>query len=501
VRFRIDTVGTANPEKGAFYMYRIGLTRKLRFFATSKSAHLWLLLAPIIVATLYLHWSPLRSPYTTGELVVLTRESPTTYYLDAEGKPAGFEYDLVSEFAKEQGWTLKLEIAKDVDSLIDQMARSQAHLAAAGLTVTTERAGRLRFGPSYAHERELVICGEGVKKPASFAALPKVRLEVIKGSSHAERLLELRQAYPDLQWVEVNDHSTEELLERAATGLSDCTVADASTFDVMKNFMPSLNLAMVLTENRDMAWAMPMNVDIRLRQALADFFKKIRSDGRLTRLREQYFGQTHQMAEADVQGILTKRTLLLPKLKNAFVQAQEESGLDWRLLAALAYQESQWNPLATSPTGVRGIMMLTSETADRLGVPDRLDIKSSILAGARYLNMLKDELPDRIRDPDRTWMALAAYNLGMGHLEDARRLAQKLGKNPNSWAVLKDVLPLLAKESYAADLRLGFARGGEGRMLAENVRIYYEILKRYEPSGFTIGENEGKDWWQLMLQG
>jgi membrane-bound lytic murein transglycosylase F len=244
-----------------------------------------------------------------------------------------------------------------------------------------------------------------------------------------------------------------------------------------------------------------MNVDIRLRQALADFFKKIRSDGRLTRLREQYFGQTHQMAEADVQGILTKRTLLLPKLKNAFVQAQEESGLDWRLLAALAYQESQWNPLATSPTGVRGIMMLTSETADRLGVPDRLDIKSSILAGARYLNMLKDELPDRIRDPDRTWMALAAYNLGMGHLEDARRLAQKLGKNPNSWAVLKDVLPLLAKESYAADLRLGFARGGEGRMLAENVRIYYEILKRYEPSGFTIGENEGKDWWQLMLQG
>lgn len=471
-------------------MYRIGLTRKLHFFVTSKSAHMWLLLAPFVVASLYWHWRPLVSPFVSGELVVLTRESPTTYYLDAEGKPAGFEYDLVSAFANEHGWKLKLEVAKDIDSIISETNKGRVHIAAAGLTVTTERAGRLRFGPAYAHEQELVVCGPSVKTPLSFAGLAQVRLEVIKGSSHAERLMELRQAYPNLHWVEVEDHSTEELLERAASGLSDCTVADASTYDVVANFMPALDVAMTLTNNRDIAWAMPLNADIRLRQALADFFREVRADGRLEQLRERYFGQVHRMAEANVQGILLKRITILPKLRGDFVSAQEQSGLDWRLLAALAYQESQWDPLATSPTGVRGIMMLTSDTADRLGIPDRLDVRASILGGARYLNMLKDELPSRIQEPDRTWIALAAYNMGMGHLEDARRLAQKLGKDPDSWHDLKDILPLLSKPAYAASLRLGFARGGEARMLAENVRIYYAILKRFETSDFSISKDD-----------
>lgn len=475
-----------NPEEGAFYMYRIGLTSKLRFFAASKSAHIWLFIAPFVVASLYWHWKPLLSPFVSGELVVLTRESPTTYYLDSEGNPAGFEYDLIAEFAKEHGWKLKLEVAQDVDSLIAATADRHAHIAAAGLTITSARAGRLRFGPPYAHERELVVCGPQVKGPTTFAELSKVRLEVVKGSSHAERLMELRQAYPELRWVEMEDHSTEELLERVASGLSDCTVADSSTFNVVSNFMPSLSAAMNLTDDRDIAWAMPMNTDLRLRQAVSDFFREIRADGRLDMLRKRYFGQAHRLAEADVQGILTKRLSLLPKLKPAFVNAQEESGLDWRLLAALAYQESQWNPLATSPTGVRGIMMLTSDTADRLGIPDRLDVRASILGGAQYLNMLKDSLPARIPEPDRTWIALAAYNLGMGHLEDARRLTQKLGKNPDSWNDVKNVLPMLSKPAYAPDLRLGYARGGEARMLAENVRIYYAILKRFEASGFEI---------------
>ena len=219
---------------------------------------------------------------------------------------------------------------------------------------------------------------------------------------------------------------------------------------------------------------------------MLDFFRKIRADGELDRLKKLYFTQTRRLPEADVQGILEKRITLLPLYKAAFIEAQERTGLDWRLLAALSYQESQWNPLATSPTGVRGIMMLTSDTADRLGVPDRLDVQPRILGGARYLAMMENELPARIPEPDRTWMALAAYNVGMGHLEDARRLAQRLGKNPDSWNDVKEVLPLLSNPAYARYLRLGYARGGEARILAENVRVYYEILKRFERSDFNI---------------
>lgn len=197
-------------------------------------------------------------------------------------------------------------------------------------------------------------------------------------------------------------------------------------------------------------------------------------------LRERYFGHVTRLNEADVRGILEKRTTLLREYKPHLHAAQSESGLDWRLLAAVAYQESQWDAHAVSFTGVRGLMMLTEQTADRLGVKDRLDPRESILGGARYIILLRDGLPETVPEPDRTWMALAAYNLGSGHLHDARRLAKALGKNPDSWADLKAVLPLLGRREYAGKLKYGYARGGEARAMTENVRIYFDILTKYE---------------------
>jgi len=471
-------------------MLGFGMTSRLWRLLNRGPYRLGTVLVMLVAGLVLWRAYPLGSPFASGELVVLTRLSPTTYYLDADGEPAGFEYDLLAEFARRQGLQLRVEVADDLQDLVSGVVAGRAHLAAAGLTVTPERAGRLRFGPAYGTERELVVCGPHAKRPASLADLANLRLEAVKASSHAERLQEVRQAYPALRWQEMAGVSTEDLLERTATGLADCAVADASTYDVVRHFWPDLVAAFDLTDKRDIAWAMPINADMRLRQAVTDFFREIRRDGSLARLRERYFGHLTRLAEADVEGILTRRTRALPTLKSHFRMAQEEVGIDWRLLAALAYQESQWNALATSPTGVRGIMMLTSETADRLNVVDRLDPRESIRGGARYLAMLRDQLPERIGEPDRTWMALAAYNVGMGHLEDARRLAQKLGKDPDAWGDIKEVLPLLAKSRYAEQLRLGYARGGEARMLTENVRIYYDILKRFEPAHEGLARSE-----------
>jgi membrane-bound lytic murein transglycosylase F len=172
--------------------------------------------------------------------------------------------------------------------------------------------------------------------------------------------------------------------------------------------------------------------------------------------------------------------MVLPRYRPTFKHAQELTGIDWRLIAALGFQESHWDPMATSPTGVRGLMMLTTETADRMGVTDRLDARQNILAGAQYLLDLKERMPSRIREPDRTWLALAAYNIGLGHLEDARILAQRLGKNPDLWVDVKQVLPLLSRYEYYSTLKRGFCRGGEALVLTENTRNYYDILSRYE---------------------
>lgn len=423
---------------------------------------------------------PVPSPEETGELVVVTRNSPTTYFLDADDQPAGFEHDLVVLFAERQGWRVRFEVAETLDDVFDLVGSGRAHLAAAGLTATGERRTRLRFGPNYGQVKEWVVCRAGLPLPGSVEELVGLRLEVVAGSSHVEHLRLHRRRVPELRWTEMALPGPEELMERLDIGLGDCAVVDSDSLDVGRNFHPGLRPAFVLESAQPQAWVLGRGADLRLARRLVEFFKQLEADGELLRLRERYFGHVTRLAEADVVGILEKRGTLLAGLRRYFHDAQDETGLDWRLLAAIGYQESQWDAQAQSPTGVRGLMMLTRQTADHLGVKDRLDARESILGAARYLVELKAALPETVAEPDRTWLALAAYNIGLGHLNDARVLARRLGKNPDQWSDMKGVLPLLSRAEHASRLRNGFARGGEARAFAENVRIYYDILRKYE---------------------
>ncbi len=420
-------------------------------------------------------------PWQTGELVVLTRVSATTYYLDADGEPAGFEYDLVRRFAEAQGWKVRFELADSLEEMFTRLQRGEAHFAAAGLTATDKRLGRMRFGPAYATTHEWVVCGPAVETPRQVADLVGLRLEVVAGSSHLDHLRDLRLEHPQLAWHEVNLPGEEALLERVSNGLTDCTVADEMEYQIARNFLPGLRAAFTLGRERRIAWAFPKRGEGRLLEAVGRFFQELADSGEVEVLKERYYGHVRRLAEADVLGILEKRTTRLPALKPHFYEGQRLSGLDWRLLAAVAYQESQWDARATSPTGVRGIMMLTADTADRLGVRDRLDPRESILGGARYLRILLDMIPDTVPEPDRTWMALAAYNIGPGGFAAALRLARRLERNPDSWRDVKEVLPQLARSRRGGELRYAAVRGGEARAFAENVRVYYDILARYEP--------------------
>jgi membrane-bound lytic murein transglycosylase F len=434
-------------------------------------------------------------PWQSGELVVLTRFSPTTYYLDADGAPTGFEYDLVRRFAEAQGWRVRFELASSLEEMFSRLQRGEAHFAAAGLAATERRLAHMRFGPAYADSREWVVCGPAVDAPRAVADLVGLRLEVVAGSSHLDRLRELRLEHPQLVWKEVELPGEEELLERVSTGLADCTVADELEYQIARNHLPGLRAVFDLGKVRRIAWAFPKRGESRLLEAVGRYFQEVGANGELERLRERYYGHVFRLEEADVLGILEKRTTRLPALRPHFIEAQTVSGLDWRLLAAVAYQESHWDPKAVSPTGVRGIMMLTADTADRLGVKDRLDPRESILGGARYLRMLIDMIPDSVPEPDRVWMALAAYNIGPGHFAGALRLARRLELDPDAWIDVKDVLPKLAQPRHARTVGIAYARGGEALAFAENVRIYYDILSRYEAphrEGFAIREWAGR---------
>jgi membrane-bound lytic murein transglycosylase F len=221
----------------------------------------------------------------------------------------------------------------------------------------------------------------------------------------------------------------------------------------------------------------------RILEVARPFFDRLRKDGTLKRLVDRYYGHAAKLSAIDSGALLDKIATQLPRLKPFFEEAERVTGIDWRLIAAIGYQESHWDATATSPTGVRGLMMLTDETADRLQVKDRLDARESILGGARYFALLRESIQPRIPEPDRTFLALGAYNQGLGHLEDARIVAQRSGFNPDKWQDVRQVLPRLADPDTFQALQHGYARGFEALQFVDSVRNYYDILARMEPRG------------------
>lgn len=183
-----------------------------------------------------------------------------------------------------------------------------------------------------------------------------------------------------------------------------------------------------------------------------------------------------------------------PRYEEHFLNAAQEHDLPWKLLASQAYQESHWNRRARSPTGVRGIMMLTRRTAASLGIRNRLDPMKSIHGGAEYLAIMEKRIPDAVPIPDRRFFALAAYNVGLGHMNDARTLALKRSKNPNRWQDMMQVLPLLSQKKYYRSLRYGYARGQEPVTYVQRIRAYQVLLdeKMSEKSFVTNRDKNGK---------
>ena len=423
---------------------------------------------------------PIPPVAQSGELVVLTVNGPGTYFEDAQGLPSGFEYDLATLFAKE----LKVRpsfIVIDNPAKIDRALRTgQAHLAAAALARHFDFPGGLAWGPSYFTTQHQIVGKPTDAKPKSLDDLSGKRIGVIEESVGEYLLGEQPHLAVPVEHLPPGT-STAELLERVDRGELDYALVESTRFTLARRFFPQLEVAFNVGKPVDYAWLVSTVDKKNLLEAAAPFFERIRKDGTLKRLVDRYYGHALRMNAVDSGTLLERIPEVLPKLKPYFHEAESVSGIDWRLVAAIGYQESHWDAAATSPTGVRGLMMLTDETADRLQIKNRLDARESIVGGARYFALLKEALHPRIGEPDRTYLALAAYNLGLGHLEDARIVAQRGGLNPDVWQDVRQVIGRLADPDTFGTLKHGYARGFEAQQLVDNVRNYYDILVRMEP--------------------
>lgn len=413
-----------------------------------------------------------------GELRVATRSDAISYREDEDGGTSGFEHDLLLQLGETLGVPVRFVVYPDSVRAIDAVLNGKAHLAAAGLA-RNERFP-LRWSAPL-REVDFVLAGRSDRRPlAREADLAGRTVSVRRGTLAAEAIERIRKRVPTLTVHYARRTGDQALLAKVAEGELDLVATDRVHFALAAQVSPMLTVAYDLPVKSHVAWALPLDHDGALEQQIATFLAAAQSDDLVARIADRYFGHVRRLNEQDITTFLARSQDRLPRYLRYFKEAEEKTGVDWRYLAALSYQESHWNPAAVSRTGVRGIMMLTAETADRLGVSDRLDARQSILGGARYISMLQGQLPDEIPDPDRLWMTTAAYNLGMGHFNGARAIARRLGKDETSWWDIKSVLPLMSRPAYAARLKSGPARGGEALIMTENIRNYYDILSRIE---------------------
>lgn len=407
-----------------------------------------------------------------GVLRVGTLYHPLYYFL-RDGQEEGLDYELAHQFADWLDVELDMVPAYSLNELFALLDSGKVDMLAAGMTSTEQRRQQYRFGPGYYHIEQTLVYRKGATRPQSPTDITG-KLWVLAGSSQAEWLYQLQQELPELHWEARSDTDAEDLLRQVAEGEADYTLVADVLLARTQRYYPNIEAAFTLGDPQPVAWMLAKNNDDTVLAGMLDFFNQQHDSGNLARLHEKYFGHIQSFDYVDTRTFLQRIDKVLPQYQPLFERHAGE--LDWRLLAAASYQESHWDPKAESYTGVRGMMMLTEDTAALVGVKDRLDAEQSIRGGAQYLASLMERLPDTIPDDERIWFALAAYNIGLGHVLDVRRLTRLRQQDPDSWAQVKANLALLHQPQWYKQTRYGYARGRETRQFVNNVRQYYQSL-------------------------
>lgn len=417
-----------------------------------------------------------------GVLRVGTINNQLSYFIGPNG-PTGLDYELAKRFADELGVKLEIKPSYQVTGLFPALERNEVDLIAAGLTHTDERLKDFRAGPAYYYVSQQLVYKKGNYRPRNLKQLvteikdKNKSFKIVESEHFIQTLNQIKQDNPDLTWELTKNGDASTLLQQVEEGSLDFTLVDSVDLALAQRLHPNLNKALELSEDQSVSWFIRQEQDESLYALMIEFFGDLSQSGELAKLEEKYFGHIQSFDYVDTRAFIRSLESKLPKYQKLFQKYSKD--FDWRLIAALSYQESHWNPYATSPTGVRGMMMLTLPTAQSVNVKDRLNPRESIRGGVEYLDKIVERVPDSIPKHEKIWFALASYNIGFGHMMDARRLTESQGGDPNSWTDVKERLPMLEQSRYFKQLRYGYARGREAQSYVENIRRYYQSILAY----------------------
>lgn len=413
----------------------------------------------------------------SGEIILITRNNAHCYYTYRD-EPLGFEYDLAKAFSEYLGVDLRV-ITPAWEDLFKTLEEGRGDFIAASMTITPSRSEQVDFANEYLSVQQKIIVHNRARNIERIEDLEGKTIHVRRGTSYEERLRELRNEGLDIRIKTHEDMPTEELIGMVASGEIEATVTDSNIAVLNRRYYPDVRIGFPIEEPESLGWAVRKG-EKGLLGEINKFFEKARKNGIFADIYNRYYAHAEIFDYMDLKKYHRRLDTRLPVYERIIRKAARKCGFDWRLISAMIYQESHFDPKARSFTGVEGLMQLTRNTAEEMGIDDRLDPEQSIMGGVKYLKKLYDRYDDA-EDPDRTLIALAAYNVGHGHVRDAQRMAMKRNLNPNSWSSLQQILPLLRHPRYYRETKHGYARGTEPVRYVNRILTYYDILKRGAP--------------------
>jgi membrane-bound lytic murein transglycosylase F len=408
-------------------------------------------------------------------ITVITKNNAHCYYTYRD-QPMGFEYDLAKAFADFLGVALEIKVEESWNEMLPVLDRKVGHIVAASMTVTPTRRRGVDFSKGYLPVQQMAITHKKNGDLKTLQDLEGRTIHVPTGTSYEERLRTLKEDGMDLVIRYHDNVPTEDLIDDVDKGKIDITIADSNVALLNRRYYPDIRIAFPVEKPQFLGWAVKKGEEALLNK-INDFFETIKENGTFQDIYNRYYAYVEKFEHLELKKFQERIQTRFPRYEKTILKAASEYGFDWRLITALIYQESQFRPWAKSFSGVRGLMQLTLPTARDMGVKNRLDPKESILGGTKYLKRIYDSY-DEAPEPDRTLIAVAAYNVGKGHISDARNIALDMGLNPNKWSSLEKTLPLLRQRKYYKKSKYGYCRGVEPVFQVRRVFTYYDILKR-----------------------
>ncbi len=409
------------------------------------------------------------------KITLITDNNSNAYHI-YRGKPMGFEYELARAFADFLNVELKV-VAPGWNSMVPFLETGNGDFIGAAMTITQQRRESLLFSQPYMAVQQELIYHKITPDIQSLEDLAGKTIHVRRNTSYHQRLEALKESGIDIDIALLDNTPSEEIIQMVSEKKIDYTVADSNIAQLNRRYYPDIVIGIPIQEVEFIGWAVNPS-EIRLLDRINHFFYHINKTGYYKKLFNKYYGNLNHFDYFDVKKFHQRLNTRFPKYRKYIVQESFKYGFDWRMIAALVYQESHFDPYAKSFTGVRGLMQVTEETAREMGITNRLDPVMSLRAGIKYLYTLYKRFDD-IEDPhEKLLFAMGSYNVGYGHVKDAQELAAEESLDPRKWASLEKVLPLLTKRKYYRKTKHGYARGREPVRHVRQILMYYDILKK-----------------------